>query len=123
MANKILVIEDNRRNRTLIRDVLSYHGYEIVEASDGEEGVRKGREHRPDIILLDIQMPVMDGFTALQLFRGMPETRDVKVIALTSFAMAGDREKILKAGFDGYIAKPVDTRQLPLIVKRHIREG
>ncbi len=121
MAKKILVIEDNRKNRTLIRDVLSYYGFEIIEASNGEEGVKKGKEHRPDLILLDIQMPVMDGFTALQVFRGIPETRDVKVIALTSFAMAGDREKILNAGFDDYIAKPVDTRRLPLIIKKHLR--
>ncbi len=122
MAKKILVIEDNDKNRKLIRDVLRYHSYEIIEAENGEEGVKKAKEHLPDLILLDIQMPVMDGFDTIKALKGSPETKNIKVIAFTSFAMVGDRERMLKAGFDDYISKPIDTRQLPEIIKKHIGE-
>lgn len=123
MSKRILVVEDNERNRILLRDVLLYYGYEAIEADNGAEGVKKAREHLPDLIFLDIQMPVMDGFTALKIMKNIPETRNIKVIALTSFAMAGDREKILNAGFNDYISKPIDTRKLPLIVKQCLEDG
>lgn len=123
MSKKILVVEDNKKNRILIRDVLRYYGYEVIEAENGAEGVKMAKEHLPDLILLDIQMPVMDGFKALKILKDMPETRNIKVIALTSFAMAGDREKILHAGFDDYLSKPVDTRKLPLTVKQYLEAG
>ena len=119
----VLVVEDNEKNRILIRDVLLYYGYEVIEAGNGAEGVKLAKERLPDIILLDIQMPIMDGFKALKILKDMPETRNIKVIALTSFAMAGDREKILRAGFDDYLSKPVDTRKLPLTLKQHLGDG
>lgn len=123
MAKKILVVEDNDQNRTLISDVLEYYGYTVVEAMDGADGVAKAREHLPDLILLDIQMPVMNGFTALQALRDDPLLREIRVIALTSFAMKGDRERIMAAGFQGYIAKPIDTRELPKIVEQFLEES
>jgi len=118
MNRTILVVEDNDKNRRLIRDVLLYYGYKVIEAGDGAEGARLAKEHLPALILLDIQMPVMNGFTALNVLREAPETKNIKVIAMTSFAMTGDREKILDAGFDEYISKPIDTRELPRLVER-----
>lgn len=120
MAGKILVVEDNKKNRLLLKDILMYYGYEVIEAVNGEEGVRLAIEHKPDLILMDIQMPVMNGFRAVEALKDNPDTKHIKIVAVTSFAMKGDREKMLKAGFDGYIAKPIDTKQLPEIVKELI---
>ena len=123
MAKKILVIEDNDKNRKLIRDVLRYHSYEIIEAENGEEGLKRAKEHLPDLILLDIQMPVMNGLETIKALKLSPETKHIKVIALTSFAMVGDKEKMLQSGFDDYISKPIDTRQLPEIIKKYIESS
>ncbi len=123
MAKKILVIEDNDKNRRLIRDVLRYHSYEIIEAENGEEGLKMAKELLPDLILLDIQMPVMNGFDAIKALKGSPETKHIKAIALTSFAMVGDRERMLKLGFDDYIQKPIDTRQLLKDIIKYIGSG
>jgi CheY-like chemotaxis protein len=119
---KILVVEDNDKNRRLIADILRYYKYHVIEAANGEEAVTSAITLLPDLILMDIQMPVMDGFTAIKRLHENPATKDIKVIALTSFAMTGDREKILSAGFNDYIAKPMDTRALPEIVKRYLGE-
>lgn len=119
MPAKILVVEDNELNRKLIIAVLTYHGYETLEAMDGAEGVRAAAEHIPDLILMDIQMPVMDGITAAKILRNDPRTKGIRMIALTSFAMEGDRERFMEAGFDDYIAKPINTRQLPELVKKY----
>lgn len=113
MGKKILVVEDNDKNRVLLRDILLYHGYEVMEASNGEEGIRMAREERPDLILMDLQMPVMNGYDAAAVLKGDPETRGIRLVAVTSFAMKGDRERIMESGFDDYIAKPIDTRELP----------
>jgi len=118
MNKRILVVEDNEKNRVLIRDVLKYHGYEVTEAANGREGIAAVKEQMPDLILMDIQMPVMDGFSTIKVLKDDPATRDIKVIALTSFAMKGDREKILAAGFSDYMAKPIDTRELPRFVEK-----
>lgn len=118
MPYKILVVEDNETNRKLMRDTLTYYGYEVIEAVNGEEGVRIAKEHKPDLILMDIQMAVMDGFAAIKMLRNNPGTKHIKIIAVTSSAMKGDKEKIMEAGFDGYIAKPVDIRELPGIIQR-----
>ncbi len=120
MAQKILVVDDNKLNRELARQVLIYHGYEILEAENGQEGVRLAKEARPDLILMDIQMPVLDGLEATRILRGDPETRHIKVLALTSYAMKGDREKAMAAGMDDYITKPIDIHALPVIVKKYI---
>ncbi|MEK6697858.1 MAG: response regulator [Nitrospirota bacterium] len=120
MPRKILVVEDNEKNRILIKDILLYHGYEVIEAENGKIGVELAKQHLPDLILMDIQMPVMDGFKAIVMLKDDPATQAIKMIALTSFAMRGDREKIMQAGFDDYIAKPIDTRKLPEIVKKYL---
>lgn len=118
MSKRILIIEDSDVNRRLMRDVLLYHGFDVLEASDGKEGIELAMSQRPDIILLDMQMPVMDGFEVLRVIRDNPDLRDIKIIAVTSYAMVGDREKILNAGADDYIAKPIDTRELPRRIMR-----
>ncbi|MCG6551743.1 MAG: response regulator [Candidatus Magnetominusculus sp. LBB02] len=122
MKTKILVVEENENNRLLMRAVLSYHGYDIIEAANGEDGVRAARQCLPGLILMDIQLPVMDGFTAIKVLKDDPATRAIKAVAVTAYAMKGDRESILEAGFDGYISKPIDTRELPEIVKNFISQ-
>jgi CheY-like chemotaxis protein len=117
MSHKILIVEDNENNRCLFRDILSFHGYEVSVAVDGQEGLVLARELKPDLILMDIQMPGMDGMTAGGILKGDPATSGLKIVALTSFAMRGDKEKILAAGFDGYLSKPISTRELPILVK------
>lgn len=118
MAQTILVIEDNEDNRDLFVDVLSFQGYDVTTANNGREGIAMARERMPDLILMDIQMPVMDGMTAVGILKGEPATSGLKIIALTSFAMRGDDDKFREAGFDAYLSKPIDTRELPGLVKR-----
>lgn len=118
MSKKILVIEDNPMNRRLIADILVYHKFTVITAENGESGIEKAREQRPDLILLDLQMPGMNGFETLQQIRDDPRIQGLKVIAVTSYAMAGDRKQVLAAGFDGYIAKPLDTKEFPKTVKK-----
>ena len=122
MAKKILIVEDNEVNRVLMKDLLAYHGYEIIEAANGAEGIEEAKEYRPDLILMDMQMPIMDGIQAITHLKADPETRDLKIIGITSFAMKGDRERILQAGCDEYVAKPINTRELPKLVKRLLGE-
>lgn len=130
MSKRILVVDDNENNRILMRDILNFHGYEVIEAEDGVEALKKAKEEKPALMLLDLQMPVMDGFTAIRKIREDNELKDLIVIAITSFAMKDNQEKALSAGFDGYITKPINTRKLPEIVEnflsnidREIKEG
>lgn len=118
MTPTILIVEDNAQNRLLMVDILKVRGYEVLEAHDGAEGIELARKHKPDLILLDMQMPVMDGLEAARRLKADPETRSIKILAVTSFAMKGDRERILAAGCDEYMAKPIDTRQLPIMVRQ-----
>lgn len=122
MAGKILVVEDNELNRILLKDVLEYYGYEVAEAVNGAEGLERAREYPPDLLFLDIQMPVLDGFAVIKALRNDPVPGIRKIIALTSFAMRGDRERIMAAGFDGYLTKPIDTRELPHMVREWLGE-
>jgi two-component system, cell cycle response regulator DivK len=122
MPHKILIVEDNENNRSLFRDILSFHGHQVTVASDGAEGVALARQLMPDLVLMDIQMPGMDGMTAGCLLKGDPATSKLKVIALTSFAMQGDEEKFLEAGFDAYLSKPISTRELPILVQKWLEE-
>jgi two-component system cell cycle response regulator DivK len=112
MARKILVVDDNEMNRMLVRDMLEYYNYEVIEAENGLEGIRAAKKHKPDLILTDVQMPVMDGITAMKELRKDPETRGIKIVVLTSFAMNGDEKRILEEGFDGYMAKPFGIKDL-----------
>ena len=117
MAEKILLVEDNEQNRILMRQLLTHHGYEVLESVDGLTGLDMATVLMPDLILLDIQMPVMNGFAVIRELRANPELRNLKVIAVTSFCADGDREKALEAGFDEYVTKPIDTRKFPELVK------
>ncbi|WP_236021648.1 response regulator [Geomesophilobacter sediminis] len=122
MPHTILIVEDNENNRSLFRDLLSFHGHEVSVACDGQEGVALARRLMPDLILMDIQMPGMDGMAAGCILKQDPSTSGLKIIALTSFAMHGDEERFLKAGFDGYLSKPVSTRELPVLVQKWLEE-
>ena len=121
MAPRILVVEDNEKNLVLMRDLLRYFGYEVLEARDGLECIAMAVELRPGLILMDIQMPVMSGVDAMKHLRMRAETREIKILAVTSLAMQGDRERLLEEGFDDYIQKPIDLVELPEIVKKHLR--
>ena len=111
-GNRILVVEDNERNLKLVRDVLQYAGYDVIAASSGEQGVALARERLPDLVLMDLQLPEMDGTEALRRLRNDPLTRAIPVVAVTAFAMKDDRERALNAGFDSYIEKPISVRAL-----------
>jgi CheY-like chemotaxis protein len=106
----ILIVEDNEKNRKLVRDVLAFKGYRLAEAETGEEGVRLARELRPALILMDIQLPGISGIEALAQIRGDDATRGIPVMAVTASAMTTDRSKILAAGFDGYQSKPINVK-------------
>jgi two-component system cell cycle response regulator DivK len=112
MSKKILVVEDTEDNRQILRDLLGMAGYEMVEAHDGAEGVAKAAEHKPDLILMDIQMPVMDGYEATRRIKADPALKSIPIVAVTSYALSGDEEKTRAAGCDAYIAKPYSPRQM-----------
>jgi two-component system, cell cycle response regulator DivK len=116
---QILVVEDNERNMKLFRDVLHASGYRTLEAATGERAVELVFEHRPDLVLMDIQLPDIDGVEALARLRADERLSSVPVLALTAQAMEGDRERFLAAGFDGYISKPVDIAEFVATVKRY----
>jgi two-component system cell cycle response regulator DivK len=118
-GEQILVVEDNEKNMKLVRDVLQASGYRTLEATTGGDGVELALENRPDLVLMDIQLPDIDGVEALRRMRGEERTAFVPVLALTAQAMQGDRERFLAAGFDGYLSKPVDITDLVATVKRH----
>jgi len=112
-GESILVVEDNDKNLKLVRDLLQLRGYRVLEARTAEQGLRLAADGIPDLILMDIQLPDLDGVTALKRLRADPATATVHVVALTAFAMKEDRERFLAAGFDGYLPKPIDIRALP----------
>ena len=112
MKKRILVIEDTHDNREIMRDLLTSAGYEIIEAVDGAAGVAMAAKERPDLILMDIQLPVIDGFEATRRIRAMPELAHIPIIAVTSYALGGDEAKTRAAGCNGYVAKPFSPRQL-----------
>jgi two-component system cell cycle response regulator DivK len=116
----VLYIEDNKDNRALVRRVLIVEGFDLLEATNAEEGIAIALEQRPDLILMDINMPGMDGMTATARIKALDELRGVPVVALTANAMRGDKEKALEAGMDGYIPKPIDIDRFPQQVQRYI---
>jgi two-component system, cell cycle response regulator DivK len=109
---KILIAEDNAVNRELLRELLEVRGYTVVEACDGEEALRMIEQTQPDLLLLDIGMPVLDGFAVVRKIRENPRLASLAVVAVTAYAMQGDRERILNSNFDGYLSKPVNSRSL-----------
>ena len=108
MKSKILVIEDNEQNMYLITFILEKHGYEVVQAWDGRLGIELALASDPDLIILDIQLPEMDGYSVAQQLKANPRFRALPIVAVTSYAMAGDRERVLRAGCTGYIEKPIN---------------
>jgi two-component system, cell cycle response regulator DivK len=117
---KIVVADDDGVGRELIREVLEMSGYEVIEAADGIEALRRVREAAPDLVLVDIQMPRLDGYGVLRELRADPQFRGVRVVAVTAFAMRRDREKARDAGFDGFITKPVDVATLRAEIRRFL---
>jgi len=109
---RVLVVEDTEDNRKIIRDLLTSAGYETIEAVTGEEGVAMAAEHRPDLILMDVQLPVLDGYEATRRIKANPALRHIPVIAVTSYALSGDEEKTRAAGCEAYVAKPFSPRLL-----------
>jgi two-component system, cell cycle response regulator DivK len=121
-AERILIAEDNEKNIKLFRDVLQRSGYETLEASTGEQAIELATRHTPDLVLMDIRLPGTDGLEALRRLREDERTADIPVVALTAQAMAGDRERFLQAGFNGYVSKPVNIAEFIGTV-RHYCEG
>lgn len=109
-AKKVLVIEDNALNMKLVRGLLSLEDYTMLEATDAETGIKMAMQHRPDLILMDIQLPGMDGLEATKIINTDDDLKGIPILALTSYAMQGDEEKAKQAGCSGYITKPIDTR-------------
>jgi two-component system cell cycle response regulator DivK len=120
---RILVVEDNPKNLKLVRDVLRFSGYEVIEATSGEDGVRLAASEEPDLILMDLQLPGIDGAEALRRIRAGERTREVPVVAVTAFAMDDDRERAFASGFTGYVEKPISVRRLPQQIRDFLRLG
>ncbi|QAY96310.1 response regulator [Methylovirgula ligni] len=112
MTKRILVVEDTEDNRQILRDVLNDAGFDLIEAGDGEEGVRMAAEFLPDLVLMDIQLPVVDGYEATRRIKADPALRHIPVIAVTSYALSQDEKKALAVGCSGYVAKPFSPRAL-----------
>ena len=121
MANElILIVEDNEKNLKLARDVLRFHGYRTVEATDGASAISMSVEHLPALILVDIQLPGIDGIVAMTRIRADERTKDIPTVALTASVMSGDRERFDEAGFDGFIAKPIEVKNFPGQVRAYL---
>jgi CheY-like chemotaxis protein len=120
MKRKVLVIEDNEQNLYLVRFILERSGYEVFAAMDGESGIDMAASLRPDLILLDIQLPVMDGHAVARNLRRNPDLVRTPIVAVTSYAMPGDREKVMEAGCNGYIEKPIDPDTFVAKIERHL---
>ena len=123
MTHVILVVEDNERNLKLLRDVLEYAGYDVRTARTAEDGITLAVSEPPDLVLMDLQLPGIDGMEALRRLRGSPLTAGIPVVAVTAQAMKDDRERALDAGFNGYIEKPISVRTFPDQVRRFLSGG
>ncbi len=117
----ILVVEDNQDSRELVVKVLKNKGYRMIEAEDGEEAIQKALTERPNLILMDISIPKIDGYEVVKRLKSMEEFRDIPIVALTAHAMKGDREKFISRGFEGYISKPINIREFPEQVRNYLR--
>ena len=118
MSQRILVVEDQEDNRRILRDLLTNAGFELIEATTGEEGVRLAVRNHPDLILMDVQMPVLDGHEATKRIKARPELRSIPIIVVTSYALSGDEAKAKAAGADGYVAKPFSPRALLATIRQ-----
>ncbi len=120
MKSKILVIEDNEQNMYLVTFILEKYGYQVAQARNGDVGLAQARQQKPDLILLDIQLPVMDGYTVARELRKIEALAKVPIVAVTSYAMPGDRENTLAAGCTGYIEKPIDPDTFITQIERYL---
>jgi two-component system cell cycle response regulator DivK len=123
MTHVILVVEDNERNLKLLRDVLEYAGYDVRVARTAEDGIALAVKEPPDLVLMDLQLPGIDGMEALRRLRENPRTADIPVVAVTAQAMKHDRERVLAAGFNGYVEKPISVRAFPDQVRGFLSGG
>jgi len=121
-GEKILIIDDNQMNLELASDLLELHGFLVLKAEDSKTGVALAKTEKPDLILMDIQLPGIDGIEATSILKNDTITASIPVVALTAHAMKGDEEKILRAGCTGYISKPINTREFPAIVKSYLKK-
>lgn len=119
---KILVVDDNQDNRELVVKILKSKGYQMIEAIDGEEALEKAIAEKPDLILMDISIPKLNGYEVTRRLKSRADFKDTPIIALTAHAMKGDREKTIKAGCDGYISKPFNIHELPDQIKTYLKE-
>jgi two-component system cell cycle response regulator DivK len=120
MSKCILVVEDQEDNRQILRDLLGNAGYELIEAADGEQALAAYAKRRPDLILMDIQLPIMDGYETTRRIRADPESKAIPIIAVTSYALVGDEDKALAAGCNDYVTKPYSPRALLAKVQQHL---
>lgn len=120
---RILYIEDNHENRLLVRRILEAEGYSIIEATDGPTGLKAAAQMQPDLILLDINLPEIDGYDLARRFRNTPGLQQVPILAITANVMKGDRERTLNSGCDGYIQKPIDVDRLPQLVRTALQRS
>jgi two-component system cell cycle response regulator DivK len=123
MSKRILVIEDQEDNRRIVRDLLTSVGYEIIEAVTGEEGVTAAASHVPDLILMDIQLPGLDGYDTTRRIKANPALRHIPIIAVTSYALSGDDVKAFEAGCDGYVSKPFSPRALLVKIREFLQDA
>ena len=117
---KILVVEDQEDNRQILRDLLANIGYEMIEAHNGEEAIMAAQIQKPDLILMDIQLPILDGYEATRRIKAAPDLRHIPIIVVTSYALSGDEEKAHAAGCDAYVAKPYSARKLVETINRYL---
>jgi two-component system cell cycle response regulator DivK len=121
VSKRILVVEDQEDNRRILRDLLTSAGYQLLEANDGAQGIAVAEAHRPDLILMDVQMPILDGYEATRRIKANPELSAIPIIIVTSYALSGDEDKARAAGCDAYMAKPYSPRQLLAKVNEYLR--
>ena len=120
MTKRILVVEDQEDNRQILRDLLANAGYEMIEAEDGEQALEQVAKHQPDLILMDIQLPLMDGYEATRRIKADPNSKGIPIIVVTSYALSGDEEKARAAGCDAYVAKPYSPRALLAQIREYL---
>ena len=120
-GERILLVEDNEMNRRLAQFLLKSQGYIVYEATDGQEALRLAKAHLPDLILMDLQLPKVDGFTTTRILKEDDTTKDIPVVALTAYAMKGDVERALEAGCEGYVKKPIDKKEFLEMVARYLK--
>jgi two-component system, cell cycle response regulator DivK len=123
MSKRILIVEDQEDNRAIMRDLLSTAGYEVIEAVNGEDGVKLAQCERPDLILMDVQLPSIDGYEATRRIKGNAELKSIPIIAVTSYALSGDEANARAAGCDGYVSKPFSPRELLAKVREYLPDA